>query len=177
MAISVLNHCGFDVTVCSINSNASWQHPGRTAQLCANGVPVGVLSEINPSHGETFGLDNRTVVMEINMDVLSEIQSTEKTYASVAMYPSVIRDLAFLVDDRTEYATIESSLKTISPRVTFVELFDIYKGEGVKEGKKSVAVHVEFRSSEKTLEAKEVDVEIEKIKKMLEKEFGAILRV
>lgn len=176
IALAILNHCGFEGMVCSAHSHTQWQHVGRTAQLCVGDVEVGILAEIDPLHSEKFGLDHRTVVLEINLDVLSKIQSEKKTYTSVAMYPSVVRDLAFLIDDKIEYSTIESAIKIISPMIVSVELFDVYRGKGVKAGKKSVAIHVEFRSGEKTLETKEVDVVVDKIKKMLEKDFGGIIR-
>lgn len=176
IALSVLNSCGFIGTICASQTHLPWQHAGRSAQVCVGDVGVGVLAEINPMLAEKFGLDHKTAVLEINLDVLSQIQSSPKTYLSVAMYPSVVRDLAFLVSDRTEYATIESAIKIISSMIVSVGLFDVYRGKGVEMGKKSMAIHVEFRSGEKTLETKEVDKEIEKIKKMLEKDFGGIIR-
>ena len=86
------------------------------------------------------------------------------------------RDLAFVLDERTEYETIVEKLKKTSSLLQLIELFDVYRGKGVDEGKKSLAIHLSFRSDERTLESKEVDTEVEKIRHVLQKEFGAIMR-
>jgi len=80
------------------------------------------------------------------------------------------------VAERTVAHALEQAVRKVSKLLQTYELFDVYRGKGVEEGQKSMAVHMTFRSLEKTLEAHEVDEEMRKIRQVLEKEFGATIR-
>jgi phenylalanyl-tRNA synthetase beta chain len=155
----------------------SWQHTARQAVVMLNDVEVGVLAEVDPICAQNLGLDTRTACFEINIDVLSQIEPVQASYESPIKYPSVYRDIAFIVSEKTLYADVERLIKKMIPRyLKRINLFDVYRGKGVEEGKKSMALHLTFRTTEGTLDSTSVDQEIQKVRCVLEKEFNAIMR-
>ncbi len=121
-------------------------------------------------------LDVTAIILELDFEMLLAHFSTTKTFVPLPQFPSVKRDLAFVLADRTEYAAIERAIEKVDPSIVSVELFDTYRGKGIDPGKKSLGVRVEFRAADRTLESKEVDAWMDATRKMLETEFGAIMR-
>lgn len=120
---------------------------------------------------------NRMIILwELQFCELVKYSDFSKTYATLPKYPSVVRDIAILVDTQTTWAAIERSLQNVSPLVRSIELFDVFTSHKLGEGKKSVAFTITFASDEHTLESKEVDVIIDTIKKDLAEIFGAVMR-
>ena len=110
------------------------------------------------------------------MDALLSVEKPESPYTSLPVYPSIERDIAFIVDNTVSHADIVETIVDFDPLVTSVQLFDVYQGKNVPEGKKSMAYRIVYRNAERTLEAKEVDGIQENVRKTLEKNFGAELR-
>ena len=152
-------------------------HAGRSATILVGSDAVGTIGQVSRTVEQTFGLDATVVLIELDFEKLLNHFSTLKTFVPLALYPIVKRDFAFVVSDRTEFASIEKGIKAISPLIDSVELFDTYRGKGVEEGKKSLAVHLSFRAGDRTLDATEVDSLAQKIREVLEKEFGATMRM
>ena len=151
-------------------------HPGRFAEVSVAGKKIGHIAEVHPLTAEKLGLDARTAILEVN---LSEIVSllTEKTqYLPLSQYPSIERDVAFVLDTEKQHEDIAAALIKADPLTVDVELFDVFTGKNIPEGKKSMAYRITYRSDEKTLEGKDVDVVHEKIVAMLKKKFGAEIR-
>ena len=156
---------------------ALW-HAGRSAAIwVGDHAHVGTIGEVSPAVAKESGLDVRAVLVDLDFEMLVPHCSTAKSYRPIPMYPEVKRDLAFVVDERTEYGTIEVELKKTSPMLQDMEMFDVYRGKGVEEGKKSLATHLSFRAADKTLSSDEVEAEVKKLVGMLEKKFSAIIRV
>jgi phenylalanyl-tRNA synthetase beta chain len=173
---SVMSVLGFSVELRPLETPKPWQHPGRQAQVIVSGEVVGYVSEIDPEKSGVLGLDNRVAVFEINLDHLANQDEPKVVYDAVSVHPAVKRDLAFVAADRTEFASIEAAVRRASQLLESIELFDVYRGKGVEEGHKSMAIHLSFRADEKTLESSEVDVVMNKIRGVLEKDFGATMR-
>jgi phenylalanyl-tRNA synthetase beta chain len=152
-------------------------HAGRSARVLLESKPVGTIGQVSRSVEFSFGLDVNVIILELDFEALLEHFSTAKTFVPLPQFPSVKRDLAFVLADRTEYASIERAIEKIDSSIVSVELFDTYRGKGIDPGKKSLGVRVEFRAADRTLESKEVDVWMEKIKKMIENDFGGIMRM
>ena len=157
------------------NKGPQW-HQGRHASIHVGKKSVGTIGQIRRQVASAFGLDVEVVLVELDFEVLLGHFTLTKTFKQVPQYPAVKRDLAFTVAERTEAAQIEKAARQASVLLTEYDLFDIYRGKGIEDGHKSMAVHLTFRSWEKTLEAKEVDAQVEKIRAVLEKEFGATMR-
>src|SRR5207247_1661446 len=97
-------------------------------------------------------------------------------YAPIPAFPPVRRDLAFTLGERAEYAEVESAIRGAASLLREAELFDVYQGESLGKGKKSIALHLAFAHPERTLTAEEADAEMEKISLALQEKFQAELR-
>ncbi len=176
MLDNTLRSLGFKYELKTSKKVADWQHPLRAAEVVVCDTVIGALGEIAPENSENLGLDHRAAFFELNLDVLAGLDSDVCEYKTVSVHPHSDRDLAFVVAERAQYGLIESALVGASSLLESVKLFDVYRGDGVEEEKKSMAVRLRFRSSEKTLASEEVDAELEKIRGVLEKEFDATMR-
>jgi len=173
---SVLHSLGHKAVFVDHEKKEAWQHKTRSAQILVHETVIGVLAEVDPLKAEGFGLDERVAVVELDITELADVASGEQRYKPAFVYPSVVRDVAFVVNDTVSYTHIASALSTSSMLLQQVDLFDVYRGKGVENGKKSMAIHLTFQREDKTLEAKEVETEMQNIQKMLVSQFGVILR-
>ncbi len=157
-------------------SGEPYLHPGRQASVLANNVPAAVLGEVHPKVAESNGIDTRVYVAEIKMDVLYAINKRKTTYKPLPKFPAVERDFALLCDADIPVGDIERAIISGGGRLLEkVELFDVYQGSQIPEGKKSVAYSVWLRSAEGTLTDAQIDEISGKIISKLEK-LGAQLR-
>lgn len=152
-------------------------HPGKTAALIIKNEKLGVLGEVHPDVSDKFGLDIPAYVAELNLDKLYACANMDKKYKPLPKYPAVTRDIALLVDDSILVQEIQDIIiKQGGSMVEAVKLFDIYKGEQIPEGKKSIAYAIVYRGENKTLTDDEVNKVHSKILKTLEFKLGAQLR-
>ncbi len=152
-------------------------HAGRSARILVDGKPIGTIGQISRPVEMAFGLDVTAVVIDLDFETLLNVFSIAQNFTPLAQFQDVKRDLAFVIVNRVEYVLIEQAIKNISSLIESVSLFDVYRGKGVEEGKKSLGVHVNFRASDRTLEAAEIDEHMTNIYRMLEKEFSATMRM
>ena len=150
---------------------------GRTAKLIANGTTLGVIGEIQDRILEKFDLEAHPAAMfEISMDALmSAIRGVSLTYQSSSPYPESYRDLAIVVDDEVTVSRIRQIIERHALVVRSAP-FDIYSGEGVEEGRKSVAFRVVFQSDRGTLTSEQVDRFQNDILRQLSRNLNAELR-
>ena len=113
---------------------------------------------------------------EFNFSVLVKYLNKTKDYQPLAKFPSVHRDVDVVVDQGVQWSELEKEIHKISPLIIDVDPFDVFAGQGVSKGKKSIAFHLEFRSIDKTLESEDADKLIEEILSVLAKKFSASLR-
>lgn len=153
-------------------------HPGKTAKLIVGRkTEAGVFGEIHPDVNENFGIEVPCFVAEINLDVIYDNAELERKYKVLPKFPAVTRDIALLVDEEILVQDIEDTIRRAGGNIVEkVELFDIYRGEQVEEGKKSIAYAIVYRNESKTLTDKEVNKVHDKILRALEHKLGAILR-
>lgn len=152
-------------------------HPGKTAKLVIGRTVAGVLGEVHPNVSENYLVDEPCFVAQLDLDVLYESANTEKKYRALPKFPAVTRDIALLVEDDILVQEIEETIKKAGGNlVEKVELFDIYKGKQIPEGKKSIAYAIAYRDENKTLTDKDVNKVHDKILRSLEYKLGAILR-
>ena len=150
-------------------------HPGQTAEIRDGGEPVGLIGALHPNVRRALGLPAPAFVFEIALAPLAAARLPG--YAPVSRYPSVRRDVALIVDEGVPAARILDRIRRGAPAIlNDAAVFDLYRGEGVGAGKKSVAVGLTFRSDSRTLDDAEVDGRVETIVAGLEAELGAALR-
>lgn len=120
---------------------------------------------------------NQHILAEINLETLLMIMPKKRKYKTISNYPAVERDLSVIVDDHVEYAKLEKIILGADKLISSIELFDLFEDENkLGKGKKALAWHLEFSSSEKTLTMDEVEMIFGKIVEKLEQEVGAKLR-
>lgn len=144
----------------ALDADAPFLHPRRRARLTVDGVSVGVLGEVHPGVGDDLGLDVRAVYGEIDVDALLAVSASRGVPQARALprFPSASRDLALVVDESVEVGQVGAALRGVDvDLVEAVELFDVYRGVGIDEGKKSLAFRVVYRDPEATLTDKKVD--------------------
>ena len=152
-------------------------HPGRVARLRLGNDVIAVFGEIHPNVLENYGVSDRVYLAEINIDKLVKYSRAEKKYTSIAKYPAIIRDIAIIVDEKIEAATIERIIQRRAKKMLEEQkLFDVYRSEKLGENKKSMAYSLKFRSNEKTLTDEEINATMDNIILDLKKEAKAELR-
>ena len=157
-------------------SSENYLHPGRQATVKANNKPVGVLGELHPDVAGEYDISARVYVAEIKLDELFTINKRKTIYKPLPKYPAVERDFAFLCDKDISIGTLEKAIISGGSRLCEkVELFDVYEGSQIPEGKKSVAFSVWLRSADSTLSDEEIETVTNRILKKLEAA-GAELR-
>ena len=154
--------CGFD--------EVSAFHPGRVAVAKADGKPLAVFGELHPDVLETYGIGVRAYAAKVLITELLDIDIPEKTYKPLPKYPATTRDISLICDDEIPVASLEKLIKeAVGGILEKVNLFDVYKGEQIENGKKSVAFSVAMRSHDGTLTDEQADAAMKRVVKALSK--------
>ena len=161
----------------SAEKNNPSYHPGRCAKVTIGGVDVGYIGQIHPLVAKNYGIDSEIFCAEINFTTLLDLQLPEATYTPLPKYPSVTRDLAVVCDEAVTVAQVENVITSAAGKLLRnIRLFDIYRGTGVPEGKKSMAFSLELRADDRTLTDADSEQVVSKILEALKTTIGAILR-
>ena len=165
------------------DSAAEWRlmnafHPGRCAQVSVDGHVLGVMGELHPLVREAFGLPEALVAaLEFDLEVLLGLWGAPRRMTPISLHPPVYEDLAVVVDEETPAVRVRDLIaQTGAPLLRSVVLFDVYRGEQVGPGKKSLAYRLTYQADDRTLTDPEVARVREKIVRRLEREIGATLR-
>ncbi|XOB46261.1 MAG: phenylalanine--tRNA ligase subunit beta [Candidatus Nealsonbacteria bacterium] len=143
----------------------------RRAEIKIGNEEVGFLGEISSKITEALKLNAKVVIFDFDFEKLQELVSEEQEFRPISPYPSAVRDIAVLVP---RDVLVEEVLNKIEGTglnlIKDVDLFDIYEGEEIAEGKKNLAFHIIYQAEDRTLTSKEIDDIQEKIIKVLEKD-------
>ena len=151
-------------------------HPGKSAVLKVNGKEVGMLGEIHPTTLKREGIDP-TVYFEMDLTTFLEIKTGKVKYTAVSKFPAVTRDIAIIVKDDVAISSLIRSMKKAGGSIlSNVDVFDVYKGEHVQQGYKSVALTMTFVDPTKTLVDATINELFNKVYAQLQKEYNAIMR-
>ncbi len=135
----------------AVKDNPSY-HPGRCASVTMGGKCIGVFGQVHPLVAKNFGIEAPVYVAELNFTRLSELLLPEATYKPLPKYPAVTRDIAVVADEAVTVAELENAILAGGGKLLReVKLFDIYRGKGVDDGKKSVAFNLILRADDRTL--------------------------
>ena len=163
-------------TYTAVKNNPSY-HPGRCAAISIEGTQLGYIGQIHPLVASNYGIDSEVYCVEINTELLFGLLLPEATYVPLPKYPSVSRDLSFICDEGITVAEAENVITSAAGKLLrSVRLFDIYRGTGVPEGKKSLAFSMELRADDRTLTDADSEAVMAKVLKALEAELNASLR-
>ncbi|MBP5686486.1 MAG: hypothetical protein J6W87_01725, partial [Clostridia bacterium] len=160
-----------------VRSSEKFMHPTRSADIFVDVEKVGLIGQLHPDIVAACGADKAVFVGEIRIDTLKKHFNGKITAKQVSKFPSVERDLAVITEEDVLCDDVVSVIKKSGGKILEkVSLFDVYRGNQVATGKKSMAFNLVFGSDERTLNVKEVDDAIEKILKHLKSEVNAELR-
>jgi phenylalanyl-tRNA synthetase beta chain len=147
---SVADALGLAVTT-SPAAVTPW-HPGRCAELSVDGVVIGHAGEVHPTVCQAFGLPKRTVAAEVDLDILIQSSIHLRQAPTFSSYPVAKEDVALVVDVSVAAADVEAALREgAGELLESIRLFDVYTGDQVGEGKKSLAYALRFRAPDRTL--------------------------
>jgi phenylalanyl-tRNA synthetase beta chain len=148
-------------------------HPGRAASVVtADGVYLGWLGEVHPLVLREWELQGPVAAFDIDVDLVHELgQGRVSTYSDVTSFPAVLQDIAVIVPDDVPAARLAEVVRAgAGDLLSSLGVFDLYRGEQVGEGKKSLALRLEFRAPDRTL----TDEEVAERRAAIEKELGSI---
>jgi phenylalanyl-tRNA synthetase beta chain len=152
-------------------------HPGRTALLKVGDKVLGVMGEIHPVVLQNFSIKTRACALEIDMESLFAASSRKTMMEEIARYPSVQRDIALLVTQDLEVDRITTAIKEIGQELLKeLVVFDVYSGEQVPSGYKSIAFKLTLQAGDRTLTEDEVNISINSIVEAIKERFNARLR-
>jgi phenylalanyl-tRNA synthetase beta chain len=160
----------------AVSDNPSF-HSGRCANVVVGGTVIGTIGEVHPLVCENYDLPRGVCAAIISTELLLDSVKTERGYIPLPVYPAMERDLALICDKDHEAGKLLADIRSYAGKsLEDAFVFDVYRGKGVEEGKKSVAVRLVFRLADKTLTDEDADAGVKKILKKLESEQGIVLR-
>ena len=152
-------------------------HTGRCANVTIDGEVVATIGEINPIVLDNFDIEKRVLLLEANLNKLFNHSVEIKRYEKISRYPMVERDIAFVIDKEVESQAILDVIKENgSEYLKFVNLFDVYSGSQIEEGKVSLAYKIGFQSNDFTLKDEIVKEAFDNIVNGLKSNFDIDLR-
>lgn len=157
-------------------SENTFVHPGRFAFVKTNGVAVARIGELHPRLQAKLDIASRVGIVECNINELVEVAKQQAHYTQLPAFPSIERDIAFVVASNIAHTEIEHTIKHIDPLVESVTLFDVFTGKSVKQGMKSVAYRIMYRAHDRTLETNEVEAIQKRVCDALIRTFKADIR-
>ena len=174
IAEEILDYLGYAGRYSFVRSNNLPEqfHPGQTAEINVNNDIVGVVAKLHPQVSK-----DDVYVLEINLDKLLAKRTGKMKYKEISKFPSIKKDLAFVMNKNIDSKEIETVIKKAGGNLlTNIEVFDVYTGENVGEDEKSIAYSLTFMDARKTLTEEEVTVVFEKIIQLVESKCEAKLR-
>ncbi|WP_438970905.1 phenylalanine--tRNA ligase subunit beta [Methylophaga sp.] len=150
-------------------------HPGQTARVYKNAKAIGWLGAIHPKLNKPLDISGKVYVFELGLSAVLTAQVPE--FEALSKFPAIRRDLALLVDNTVTAGQIDHCLSEINSDILkSIQLFDVYSGDGVEHGKKSLAIAFHLQHAERTLTDEEVDTLIKTVTETLEQSVGATIR-
>ena len=160
----------------AVKDNPSY-HPGRCALVSVDGLDVGYMGQVHPLVAKNYGIDAEVYCAEVSLTKLFNLQLPEATYTPLPKYPTVTRDLALVCDEEVTVAQAETVIEASAGKLLrSVQLFDIYRGVGIPDGKKSMAFSLELRADDRTLTDADSESVMSKVLAAAQEKLGASLR-
>ena len=151
-------------------------HPGRTATISLDGQVIGFVGQVHPVTAKDYNIPE-TYVVEVNLTAIEQAIQLAKPFVEITKFPAVTRDIALLLKAEISHKEVVEAIEAAGvKRLTDIKLFDVFSGEKLGLGMKSMAYTLTFQNPEDTLEDEEVARYMEKIQKSLEVTIGAEVR-
>ena len=180
IAEEILNYLGYESRYSFVRKDEmpAEFHPGQTAYISVNNDYVGVIARLHPNVENNVNNTKAPVyVLEINLEKLLQKRTGKMKFKEISKFPSIKKDIAFVVDRNTTSLELETNIKKAAGSILeAVKPFDLYMGENLGEGKKSIAYSLVFSDAKKTLTEEEVTSSMEKIIDVVSKKCNAEVR-
>ena len=151
-------------------------HPGRSGCVKLGARPIAIFGELHPLVLNAYGIGARAYAGKLLVSELLEVEVPQKQYRPLPKYPATSRDISLVCREELPVARLERTIKdAVGQVLEKIALFDVYQGEQIEKGMKSVSFSLTLRSHEKTLTDEQADAAIKRIVKAL-KELGAEIR-
>ncbi len=152
-------------------------HPGRCAQVWCDAIPLGVFGQLHPTVAANYNMDGELYCAELDFEALMRVQGPQAEYTPLPRFPAATRDLCVVCDEAVTVGELESCIVASGGQyLKDTALFDIYRGESIPQGKKSLAFSLTLRAEDRSLTASEADEIISDILDALKEQLGAVLR-
>jgi phenylalanyl-tRNA synthetase beta chain len=161
----------------SAENPEKFYHPGKACNIYLNNEPTGSMGELHPDVMENFGIEQAVYYFEINFERLISKSQEISSVSTPSRFPDSIRDIAMLVADEVPFISVHECIKNLKIKeIEEIGIFDLYKGEHVPPGQKSIAIRVRYRSRDKTLTDDEVACYHDRVIKHLLNEIKVTIR-
>lgn len=159
-----------------VQAKVEGMHPGRTAEIHLNDEKIGFIGQVHPNVQKDLDLKD-TYVFELSLQTVLEAESAPLQYEAIPRFPSITRDIALVANKETVSGTLKEIILTAGiPLLKEVYVFDLYEGDRMEEGKKSIAFSLKYVDPERTLTDEEVTKVHNKVLDALKEKAGAVLR-
>jgi phenylalanyl-tRNA synthetase beta chain len=167
---------GLTESVTYVQAKVDNMHPGRTAEIHLNGERIGFVGQVHPTMQKELDLKD-TYVFELSLKAILEEATAPLRYLGIPRFPSITRDIALVVDKETVAGVLKDIIQTAGGKLLKeVNVFDLYEGERMEEGKKSIAYSLKYMDPERTLTDEEVTKVHTQVLEALKNQAGAVLR-
>lgn len=174
---SIAESLGLPVLEFKPIENARHLHPGRSGLISLDGNPIGQIGQLHPRIAAEYKFKQAVFVAELDLAAMLESDKLEVRYQPLPKYPSVVRDLALLIETAVPMAAIDQAIRDLKiPELIDFKLFDLYAGKELPAGKHSIALSLRYRAADRTLTDEEINAMHESIVKKLTQEFSAEVR-
>lgn len=152
-------------------------HPGRCASISIDGEVIGVMGQVHPLVAKNYGIDSEVYCAELNFTKMLGLRLPDPTFTTLPKYPAVSRDLALICSEDITVAQVEEVISASAGKLLRkIQLFDIYRGVGVPEGKKSMAFSLQLRADDRTLTDSDSEAVVNNVLAAVKDQLNATLR-
>ena len=152
-------------------------HPGRCASISIDGEVIGVMGQVHPLVAKNYGIDSEVYCAELNFTKMLGLRQPAPTFTALPKYPAVSRDLALICSEDITVAQVEEVISASAGKLLRkIQLFDIYRGVGVPEGKKSMAFSLQLRADDRTLTDSDSEAVVNNVLAAVKEQLNATLR-
>ncbi len=152
-------------------------HPGRCASISIDGEVIGVMGQVHPLVAKNYGIDSEVYCAELNFTKMLGLRLPDPTFTALPKYPAVSRDLALICSEDLTVAQVEEVISASAGKLLRkIQLFDIYRGVGVPEGKKSMAFSLQLRADDRTLTDSDSEAVVNNVLAAVKEQLNATLR-
>lgn len=155
----------------------AYYHPGKSCRVMVGREQIGSVGELHPTVQENFGIEKPVFCFELDFEKLVKLSRSKRTITAPSRFPDSTRDIALLAADDLQSEAVLACVRSVKAKeIEHIQIFDVYKGKGIPEGYKSIAIRIRYRSYERTLNDEEISALHKKVTDSLINKLDVSLR-